>query len=64
MSAALWLQLVFQLGCSRPCPAFLTILSLPLNIRAQREEDEIQPAVLVAGPEKPQDRRQRPGGAH
>ena len=45
VSAALWRQRVFWLGCSRPCPAFLTILSLPLNIRAQREEDEIQPVV-------------------
>lgn len=32
-----------------------------LNIRAQREEDEIQLAVLVAGPEKPRDRRQWSG---
>lgn len=62
MSSAPWRQLVFWLGCSWPCPAFLTILSSPpLNIRAQREEDEIQPAVLVAGPEKPRDRRQWSG---
>ena len=27
MSAALWRQLVFRLGCSRPCPAFLTIVT-------------------------------------
>ena len=54
MSSALWRQLVFCLGCSCPCPASLTILSsLLLNMRAQREEDETQPAVLVAGPEKP-----------